>query len=115
MTGGGSVGGGAVVVGGGSVGGRATGVGGEGAGVVLFFFAVVAVSVLLDSVDGTLNSAYWPCVNGFHTGSSRGSAQSSAGATPSARSMKSFQIVAGNVPPATEMPWTFSIGIWPCG
>jgi hypothetical protein len=25
--------------------------------------------------------------------------------------MKSFQIVAGNVPPATAMPWTFSIGI----
>jgi hypothetical protein len=29
--------------------------------------------------------------------------------------MNSFQIVAGNVPPATEIPWTFSIGISPCG
>jgi hypothetical protein len=29
--------------------------------------------------------------------------------------MKSFQIVAGNVPPATEMPCTFVIGISACG
>ena len=29
--------------------------------------------------------------------------------------MKSFQIVAGKVPPATEMPWTLVIGISACG
>ena len=32
-----------------------------------------------------------------------------------ARSMKSFQIVAGKVGPDTEMPWTDSIGISPLG
>jgi hypothetical protein len=29
--------------------------------------------------------------------------------------MNSRQICAGKVPPATEMPWTLSIGISPCG
>jgi hypothetical protein len=34
---------------------------------------------------------------------------------PIVERMKRFQIVAGKVPPATEIPCTFSIGIWACG
>jgi hypothetical protein len=34
---------------------------------------------------------------------------------PIAERMKRFQIVAGKVPPATEIPCTFSIGTCPCG
>jgi hypothetical protein len=49
-------------------------------------------------------------VNGFQTGSSFGSGQASAREEPSALSMKSLQIVAGKVPPATAIPWTLSIG-----
>jgi hypothetical protein len=29
--------------------------------------------------------------------------------------MKRFQIWAGNVPPATEIPWTLRIGMFACG
>ena len=54
---------------------------------------------------------YWPCVNGRQTTGSIGEAQLSAGVFPIAVSMNSFQIVAGNVPPATAIPCTFSIGI----
>ena len=43
------------------------------------------------------------------------SGNSRTGVGPIAESMNSFQIVAGNVPPATEMPCTFVIGISACG
>jgi hypothetical protein len=40
---------------------------------------------------------------------------SRTGVGPIADSMKSFQMVAGNVPPATAIPCTSSIGISACG
>jgi hypothetical protein len=66
-------------------------------------------------VVGRRLEPYWPCVNGLHSTGSRGDCHDKAGALTIARSMNSFQIVAGKVPPATEIPCTFSIGISPCG
>jgi hypothetical protein len=66
-------------------------------------------------VDGRRLEPYWPCVNGCQTTGSSGESQLSAGVFSVAVSMNSFQIVAGNVPPATAIPCTFSIGISPCG
>jgi hypothetical protein len=54
-------------------------------------------------------------VNGLHSTGLRGAGQFSTGAFQSADSMKSFQIDAGKVPPATAIPCTLSIGISPPG
>ena len=54
---------------------------------------------------------YCPWVNGRQTTGSRGEAQLRAGALSTADSMNSFQMLAGNVPPATAIPCTFVIGI----
>ena len=59
--------------------------------------------------------AYCPRENGCQTGSSSGSGHWNTREEPIALSMKSFQIVAGNVPPATAIPCTFVIGISPRG
>ena len=56
-----------------------------------------------------------PGVNGCQIGSESAVGNSRTGVGPIASSMNSFQIVAGNVPPATAMPCTFSIGISACG
>src|SRR5258707_1042090 len=73
--------------------------------------AVVAgwvVGAGADAVVGTYWSAYWPRSNGFQTGYSRGGEKSRDFECASAFSMKRRQISAGKVPPATEMPCTFS-------
>lgn len=48
-------------------------------------------------------------------GSDDGSGKSTSGVFPIAERMKRFQMIVGNVPPATWIPWTFSIGTCPCG
>ena len=50
-------------------------------------------------------------MNVCQTGDESASGNSRTGVGPIASSMNRRQIVAGNVPPATEMPWTFVIGI----
>jgi hypothetical protein len=68
--------------------------------VVVPVFAVVPlVPVGVYVVVGVKLEPYWPCVHGCQTTGWRGNCQFSAGAFASAVSMKSFQIVAGNVPP----------------
>jgi hypothetical protein len=78
---------------------------------------VVAVVVVLGAADvvGARLDPYCPCVNGRQITGFSGCRQSSAGAFAIAASMKRRQIVAGKVPPWTEAPCTFSIGISPCG
>jgi hypothetical protein len=66
-------------------------------------------------VSGAYWIAYRPRVNGFQTGYSFGSVHSCGGEYLRARAMKRCQISAGNVPPATAIPCTFSIGISACG
>src|SRR2546423_14826066 len=75
---------------------------------------VVFVEVVRAGAGGSGGAdwiAYWPRVNGLHTGSCFGSGKSYSRDEPSALSMKSFQIVAGKVPPATAIPCTLVIGI----
>jgi hypothetical protein len=54
-------------------------------------------------------------VKSCQIGSESASGKSRSGVGPIASSMKSRQIEAGNVPPATEIPCTLSIGISPLG
>ena len=68
--------------------------------------AVVSVSVC----DVSPRNWYSPC-HGRQTTCCFGSVQSSTGAFARTRDMNRFQIVAGKLPPETEMPWTFVISI----
>src|SRR6185436_11046779 len=50
-----------------------------------------------------------------HSTGFSGSGQSGGGLLPNAPTVKRRQIVAGNVPPATRIPWTDVIGIFAFG
>src|SRR5262249_2555624 len=72
---------------------------------------VVSVVVVVACAFGSYASAYWPRVNGFHTGHDDGSGNCAGSVDASAGSMNRRQISAGKLPPTTAMPWTLSIGI----
>ena len=80
-----------------------------GNGTVVGWFLVVVV-VEDEDDDVAPDRAYWP-VNVCHTTEFFGSAHWSTGVVPMAATMKSCQICAGNVPPATAIPCTLVISI----
>ena len=77
--------------------------------VVAAVVGCVSVSVVV--VACTRPSEYWPRCQYVKVGYRSGAGKLFAASLPTAACMNSCQIVAGNVPPATEMPCTFSIGI----
>jgi hypothetical protein len=84
-------------------------VGGGGGGGVVVVSLVVVVEVDPEEVVGSSpDSAYWPW-KACHTAAILGSVHWSTSDWPSADTMKSCQICAGNVPPATAIPCTLVI------